>query len=125
MSQTVHRELALQRILKHLSYDSANTCRLVDNITSLKKAKDGQTGTLSAILGPFWRADTPWRENGSTITFDTPSDGVVAYLSGKVTSAETGKPISNASVDVWQASTNGTPHLPIITQCSLEKAYKY
>lgn len=29
------------------------------------------------------------------------------FLFGKITSADTGKPIPNASVEVWQASTNG------------------
>ncbi|KAF4961518.1 hypothetical protein FGADI_142 [Fusarium gaditjirri] len=80
---------------------------LVDDITHRQAAKNGVAATETAILGPFWRHDTPTRENGTTITFDTPSDGVVAYLYGTVTSAATGKPIPNASVEVWQASTNG------------------
>lgn len=63
--------------------------------------------TASAILGPFWRADTPIRPNGSTITFNTPKDGQVAFMHGKVTCADTGAPIPNAVVDIWQASTNG------------------
>ncbi|KAI8711644.1 hypothetical protein NCS52_01428500 [Fusarium sp. LHS14.1] len=80
---------------------------LVDDITHRAAAKDSASGTATAILGPFWRADTPIRENGTTITFDTPEDGIVAYLYGTVTSASTGAPIPNASVEVWQASTNG------------------
>ncbi|KAI1061066.1 hypothetical protein LB507_010104 [Fusarium sp. FIESC RH6] len=80
---------------------------LVDDITHRQAAKNGFSGTETAILGPFWRHDTPTRENGTTISFDTPSDGKVAYLYGTVTSASTGKPIPNASVEVWQASTNG------------------
>ncbi|KAF4459796.1 catechol dioxygenase [Fusarium albosuccineum] len=80
---------------------------LVDDITHRAAAKEAASGTATAILGPFWRADTPIRENGTTITFDTPKDGLVAYLYGTVTSAETGKPLPNASVEVWQASTNG------------------
>ncbi|KAJ4328652.1 hypothetical protein N0V84_000842 [Fusarium piperis] len=80
---------------------------LVDDITHRAAAKDSASGTATAILGPFWRADTPIRENGTTITFDTPKDGIVAYLYGTVTSAATGVPIPNASVEVWQASTNG------------------
>ncbi|KAM5354670.1 hypothetical protein ACJ41O_001317 [Fusarium nematophilum] len=80
---------------------------LVDDITHRAAAKDAASGTATAILGPFWRADTPTRENGTTISFDTPEDGVVAYLYGTVTSAATGKPLPNASVEVWQASTNG------------------
>ncbi|KAF4982269.1 hypothetical protein FZEAL_2055 [Fusarium zealandicum] len=81
---------------------------LVDDITHRAAAADlSGTGTATAILGPFWRADTPTRENGTTITFDTPEDGLVAYLHGTLTSVQTGAPIPNATVDVWQASTNG------------------
>ncbi|KAI6749499.1 hypothetical protein HG530_014913 [Fusarium avenaceum] len=80
---------------------------LVDDITHRQAAKNGLSGTETAILGPFWRHDTPTRENGTTITFDTPADAKVAYLYGTLTCASTGKPIPNASVEVWQASTNG------------------
>ncbi|KKY28393.1 putative catechol dioxygenase [Phaeomoniella chlamydospora] len=80
---------------------------LVDDITHRAAAQSGNPATASAILGPFWRSDTPVRQNGSTITFDTPKDGEVAFMYGTVTCASTGKPIANASVDVWQASTNG------------------
>ncbi|KAI1336037.1 Intradiol ring-cleavage dioxygenase [Xylariaceae sp. FL0016] len=80
---------------------------LVDDITYQVATKNAKGATASAILGPFWREDTPTRANGSTITFDTPADGQVAFMHGVVTAAETGKPIANASVDVWQASTNG------------------
>lgn len=79
----------------------------MDEITYKKAgAADGNV-TSSAILGPFWRADTPVREFGSTITFDTPEDGQVAYMFGTVTDSKTGQPIKNALVDIWEASTNG------------------
>ncbi|KAJ9157782.1 Catechol dioxygenase [Pleurostoma richardsiae] len=80
---------------------------LVDDITYHEAAETATPLTSTAILGPFWRSDAPIRENGSTITFDTPSDGKVALMYGKVTCAHTGKPLQNAAVDVWQASTNG------------------
>ncbi|KAM0466774.1 hypothetical protein ACHAPV_000282 [Trichoderma viride] len=80
---------------------------LVDDITYREASKADKPPTSSAILGPFWRADAPIRENGTPITFNTPKDAVVAYMHGQVTSAETGKPLANATVDVWQASTNG------------------
>lgn len=47
------------------------------------------------------------REKGSTISFNTPADAEVTYMFGKVVDAVTKKPLSNASVDVWQCSTNG------------------
>lgn len=80
---------------------------LVDDITFTAATKSANGVTASAILGPFYREDHPVRDNGSTITFDTPKDGQVTYMYGKVTDASTGKPLANASVDVWQASTNG------------------
>lgn len=79
----------------------------MDNITYRAAEKSGQPVTASAILGPFWRADAPTRPNGSTITFDTPRDAEVVFMHGKVRCAETGKPIPNAVVDIWQASSNG------------------
>ncbi|KAK9441702.1 Catechol 1,2-dioxygenase [Metarhizium brunneum] len=80
---------------------------LVDDITFTTAIHSANGLTASAILGPFWRHDTPHRDNGTTITFDTPPDGQVVYMHGKVTDVTTGKPLQNASVDVWQASTNG------------------
>jgi len=79
----------------------------VDEITYKKATEAADSATASAILGPFWRQDAPIRENGSTITFETPADAQVAYMYGTVTCAKTGKTLANASVDIWQASTNG------------------
>ena len=86
-----------------------NIRSLVDDITYKKAAEAADSATASAILGPFWRQDTPTRDFGSTITFDTPKDGQVAFVHGTVSDAKSGKPLSNATVDVWQASTNGKP----------------
>lgn len=47
------------------------------------------------------------RPNGTTISFDTPEDAQVAFMYGHVTDVKTGEPIAGATVDVWQASTNG------------------
>ncbi|KAF6793709.1 dioxygenase [Colletotrichum sojae] len=81
---------------------------LVDDITSRAATRSGANpGTATAILGPFWRADTPVRENGNTIVLKCPEDGEVGFMYGRVTCADTGRPLANASVDVWQASTNG------------------
>jgi len=80
---------------------------LVDEITYKKASESSDSVTQTAILGPFFRHDAPVRKNGSTITFDTPKDGQVVYMHGVVTDAKTKKPLVNASVDVWQASTNG------------------
>lgn len=76
-------------------------------MTYRRAAEATDAATASAVLGPFWRHDTPLRDFGSSITFNTPSEGQVAYIHGAVMDAKTKKPISNALVDVWLASTNG------------------
>lgn len=81
--------------------------RLVDEITYKKASEAADVATQSAILGPFFRQDHPVREKGATISFDTPADAQVVYMYGTVTDAKTKKPIPNATIDVWQASTNG------------------
>ncbi len=86
----------------------SNATRLVDEITYKKATEAHDEITQSAILGPFFRHDHPIREKGATITFDTPEDGQIVYMHGVVTDAKTKKPLANAEIDVWQASTNGT-----------------
>lgn len=81
--------------------------RLVDEITYKLAADAKDAHTQSAILGPFFRHDTPMRQKGDTISFDTPKDGQLTYMYGTVLDASTKKPIANAEIDVWEASTNG------------------
>ncbi|UNI17586.1 Catechol 1,2-dioxygenase [Purpureocillium takamizusanense] len=80
---------------------------LVDHITFSAATKSTKGLTASAILGPFWRHDTPLRENGSSISFDTPADAQVVFMHGRVADVATGAPLADATVEVWQASTNG------------------
>jgi len=90
-----------------LNAESLKQCRLVDEITYKKAAEATDMATQSAILGPFFRHDAPHRKNGDTITFNTPEDGEIVWMHGTVRCAKTNKPLANASVDVWEASTNG------------------
>ncbi|CAI7675218.1 unnamed protein product [Penicillium pancosmium] len=80
---------------------------LVDEITFklADEAKDAPTAT--AILGPFFRADTPYRDNGSDIVVTKPKDAEMTFMQGRVMDFETKKPLVDATVEVWQASTNG------------------
>lgn len=82
-------------------------CRLVDEITYKKAAEAADFATQSAILGPFFRHDHPYREKGESVIITKPDDAKVAYMHGVVRDAKTKKPLANASIDVWQASTNG------------------
>ena len=81
--------------------------RLVDEITYKKASEAADAATQSAILGPFYLHDTPLREKGSTISFNTPKDAEIVYMHGKVTDAVTGKPLPGSTIQAWEASTNG------------------
>ncbi|KAF7903980.1 hypothetical protein EAF00_001314 [Botryotinia globosa] len=80
---------------------------LVDEITYKKAADAVDAPTASAILGPFFRHDAPVLENESSIIQTAVDDGEIVYMHGTVTDHKTKKPIVGATVDAWQASTNG------------------
>jgi catechol 1,2-dioxygenase len=62
-------------------------------------------GTEPALIGPFWRAEQPLRENGSHIAAEgTP--GARLLVEGRVLSLD-GEPVANARVETWQASPGG------------------
>jgi len=62
-------------------------------------------GTEPALIGPFWRAAQPLRENGAHIAEEgTPGERL--FVNGRVLSLD-GKPIANARVETWQASPGG------------------
>lgn len=87
--------------------DAADRDRLVDEITYKKASEATDVATQSAILGPFYRQDHPIREKDATISFNAPEDAEAVYMYGQVLDAKTKKPLSNAKIDVWEASTNG------------------
>ncbi len=59
-----------------------------------------------ALVGPFYRANAPFRQRGgSTATDDT--SGTRVRISGRVLDYENGTPIDGAILDIWQAATNG------------------
>jgi catechol 1,2-dioxygenase len=59
-----------------------------------------------ALVGPFYRANAPFRERGSsTASKDTP--GARVRISGTVFDFEKNTPIKRAILDTWQAATNG------------------
>lgn len=59
-----------------------------------------------ALVGPFYRANAPLRKRGECIaSLDTVGERV--EISGKVLDISTGKAIPGATLDVWQAATNG------------------
>ena len=81
--------------------------RLVDEVNHTVVTDSGASPTSSAILGPFWSPNTPFRELGSSVIQDMPSDGQVTFFHGVIRDVDTNKPIAGAVFDMWQASTNG------------------
>ncbi|KAJ6106418.1 hypothetical protein N7512_009935 [Penicillium capsulatum] len=80
---------------------------LVDEITFTLAEEAQDAPTATAILGPFFRADTPYRANGADIVVTKPADGEMAFMHGRVMDVQTRAPLVDATVEVWQASTNG------------------
>ncbi len=71
----------------------------------LNNGDQGQTETTANLLGPFWRQDSPACANGASIV-RSPSDGVPLFVSAWVRD-RAGRPVADAKVDVWQASSEG------------------
>lgn len=84
---------------------------LVDEIAFKRASEATDLATQSAILGPFFRTDHPVRDSGTPISFNPPADAESVYMHGSILDATTKKPLSGASVDVWQASTNGMEYV--------------
>lgn len=74
-------------------------------IETLNHDKPGQPVGF-ALVGPFLRADAPFRERGAAdMSDDTP--GARVRISGRVFDFETNTPIEDAILDTWQAATDG------------------
>ena len=80
--------------------------RLVVEINNYHALKADQHPTSHAILGPFWSPNAPFRERNDSIIM-SPHKGQITLMHGTVTDVVTQKPIPNAVVDIWQASSNG------------------
>jgi protocatechuate 3,4-dioxygenase beta subunit len=71
----------------------------------LNNGKAGATETAAALLGPFWRANSPRTENGGSIV-RSPTPGPELFVACEIVDAA-GKPLPNVEVDVWQSSPVG------------------
>lgn len=101
------REVSLPLLeATHISIIDGNNS-LFDDITNTVLTGASDKATKTAILGPFYRTDTPPTPNDSSIIRTMPEGGEVVYMHGIVSDADSGAPIAGVSVDVWQCSTNG------------------
>jgi protocatechuate 3,4-dioxygenase beta subunit len=71
----------------------------------LNNGNAGATETAAALLGPFWRANSPRTENGASIV-RSPTPGPELFVQCEVVDIA-GKPLTNVEVDVWQSSPVG------------------
>jgi protocatechuate 3,4-dioxygenase beta subunit len=71
----------------------------------LNNGKNGATETAAALLGPFWRANSPRTQNGGSIV-RSPTPGPELFAACEIVNVD-GKPIEGVEVDVWQASPVG------------------
>ncbi|WP_407654321.1 dioxygenase [Bradyrhizobium prioriisuperbiae] len=65
----------------------------------------GATETAAALLGPFWRMNSPRTEAGGSIV-RSPTPGAELFVSCQIKDAK-GAPIEGVEVDVWQSSPVG------------------
>lgn len=71
----------------------------------LNNGDAGATETAAALLGPFWRMNSPRTANGGSIV-RCATPGAPLTVTGRVADTE-GRPLGGVEVDVWQASPAG------------------
>jgi protocatechuate 3,4-dioxygenase beta subunit len=71
----------------------------------LNSGNRGATETASALLGPFWRDNSPATENGGSI-LRSPTPGPALFVNCRIEDT-TGGPLAGVEVDVWHSSPVG------------------
>jgi protocatechuate 3,4-dioxygenase beta subunit len=83
----------------------SDTLGLSSLVDLLSHGSDDPRATAPTILGPFYAAQSPWREYGASMV-EHDDQGQPAVLRGRVLSTG-GRPVSGAVVDVWQTAPTG------------------
>ena len=68
--------------------------------------KTAPGATEATVLGPFFAHGAPEFEYGADLTKNATVQGELSWVSGRVLSLD-GKPVPNATLDIWQARANG------------------
>jgi catechol 1,2-dioxygenase len=89
----------------------------------LNNGQNGATETASALLGPFWRMNSPHTENGGSIV-RSPTPGPALFAHCRVTDPK-GHPLAGVEVDVWQASPVGLYENQDANQCEMNLRGKF
>jgi protocatechuate 3,4-dioxygenase beta subunit len=71
----------------------------------LNNGNAGATETAAALLGPFWRANSPKTANGGSIV-RSPTPGPELFVECEIVDVS-GRPLAGVEVDVWQSSPVG------------------
>ncbi|MEP7352250.1 MAG: dioxygenase [Acidobacteriota bacterium] len=74
-------------------------------VNALHDGRAIEDGTKTSLLGPFYRQDSPNMELGASIVTN-PTGAPEVAIYGQVVDAA-GKPIPNASVEIWQPDETG------------------
>jgi protocatechuate 3,4-dioxygenase beta subunit len=82
----------------------SDTLGLSALVNAVQDKKKGGKGTQSSLLGPFYRQDSPMMELGQSIATKTKAPEVCLF--GRITDPA-GKPIPNASIEIWQTDDDG------------------
>ncbi len=77
----------------------------ISTLVTLINDDQSKGKSASALLGPFYRRNSPIRAAGDSI-IDSPTPGQLLAVNGCVNDIF-GAPIANALIDVWQASPSG------------------
>ena len=83
----------------------SDTLGLSSLVNALHDRRATEAGTKSSLVGPFYRTDSPHLKLGDTIV-TKPTNGQEVCLYGRVTNSA-GKPVANATVQVWQPDETG------------------
>ncbi|CAO3419880.1 dioxygenase family protein [Azospirillum doebereinerae] len=92
-----------------ISNDARDEFLLMANILGLEVLIDMISpggGEQTTILGPMYLAQAPELPNGASIVRSAGTGGETVLVEGHVRDAD-GRPIADATLDVWQADTNG------------------
>jgi protocatechuate 3,4-dioxygenase beta subunit len=83
----------------------ADTVGLSTLVVLMNNGGKGPTETAAALLGPFWRDNSPLTSNGGSIV-RSPTPGPELFGNVRITDPD-GQPIQGVEVDVWQSSPTG------------------